>query len=291
MQPSIYNGFYRRNGCPFPPLHPSLQRGLVASYAPLLGRQGNKLYDFSGYGNHADWTGFHAGSYVLRSHDGIGTLAVNFTSSSQYLTLPSRDSIEINNQSFTISAWLYTTTFSTAGAIISKLGFSGDRGPQLAFQSNSGGIVNFAISASSSTVVSFASNTLGSVGISPYPALLHIAAGYNYDTQTVVIYCNGKEILSTTSGVPATSTMNNLSPWTIGRRPVNSSPLQSPVSIASVSLSRGCVTSEQAVYAYLNGPFGPYQYRTHDYPYLASDEGFNAAWARRNTQLIGGGCL
>jgi Concanavalin A-like lectin/glucanases superfamily len=77
-------------------------KGLVASYAPFLGIQGQKLYDLSGYGNHGFFT--EAAWGVSR----FGT-AKSFNGVDNHVELSDSPLLSPGAGGFTISAWVYPT--------------------------------------------------------------------------------------------------------------------------------------------------------------------------------------
>lgn len=66
VQPQLGSGYYAP-GSVLLPEHAWAWKGCVGAWSPMLGRQGNTLYDWSGYGNHGTLTNMDAGTDYVPS--------------------------------------------------------------------------------------------------------------------------------------------------------------------------------------------------------------------------------
>lgn len=265
MQPSIHNGFYRRNGCPLPPLYPSLQRGLVASYAPLLGRQGNKLFDWSGYGRHGTLTNMDAGTdWVPASVSGASGYALDFDGANDHALIGSTAPAiyPTGSEPRSVSAWINPNSVSGFRAIVGWGGSANNsefcfclNGLRLSFD------FWFAADTSLDTVVA---NVWSHVGAT-------------WDGTTLRYYVNGRN--DTYNDATPTLTTNTVGA-TIGKRPAQNNYYFSG-SIASVAIHNRALSAGEFRQLAAD-PLALYRYQVPDYGYVAGvTGGFNAAWARR----------
>lgn len=284
MQPSIHNGFYRRNGCPFPPLHPSLHRGLVASYAPLLGPHGNKLFDWSGYGRHGTLTNMDAGTdWVPASVRGVSGYALDFDGTDDYVQTPNHlATLPYSSLIITVKIPVGTADGIGGKAIYAERTSSG---PIWKLDSMGSGDGNY--SNSISFVHRDNSNTLTFVsapGLSINDGKWHTIA-VTKELRRIRLYYDGIQVrtrlLNGTDNV--TATFGSLFRDTVGL----TSKLTGQCG-SMHSFNRTLTAAEVQLLS--SDPLAPYRYEVPSYE-TAVATGFNAAWARRNTQLIGGGCL
>lgn len=103
---SYANGFSPRDGAP---LYPSLWRGRVGSWAPLLGPTGLSVRDWSGFANHGTLTNMDAASDWVTSQ---GRYALDFDATNDFVSLGSTQLL-FSGQPFTISWWERATSATT----------------------------------------------------------------------------------------------------------------------------------------------------------------------------------
>lgn len=89
--PSFAQGYATHQAC----IAPWAWKRVVAAYAPFLGIQGNKLYDFSGKGNHGDING---ATWALGKDGPV----LNLNGSSHYIDLGTNSSLNLT-QNFSVS--------------------------------------------------------------------------------------------------------------------------------------------------------------------------------------------
>lgn len=272
MTPSILNGFYNRH-CPFPPLHPHLHRGLVASYCPLMGRQGNTLFDWSGYNNHGTLTNMDAATdYVPASVKGAGGYALDFDGSNDHVFLGSTapNAFPTGSSPRTVAAWVNTTGATGYRAIVGWGGLVND------------GEFTFCLNGLRPAFdFWFAADTAGeSITANNWHHL-----GATWDGSTLRYWIDGKNNPSD----DATPTINTNSNYAkIGQRPAQNNYHFSGKIAQAVVYNRVLTAAEfRTLYA---DPLALYRYQLPTYA-KSPGGGFNAAWARRRTQIIGGGCL
>lgn len=285
MQPSVYNGFYRRNGCPLSPLYPSLQRGLVASYAPLLGRQGNRLFDWSGHNRHGTLTNMDAGTdWVPASVNGLSGYALDFDGTDDYVQTPSHlATLRYSSLVVTVKIPVGTANHYAGKAIYAER-TSGGPIWKLDSLQNAFGVNNYANTISFVHRDNFNALTYVSApGLSINDGKWHTVA-VTKELRLIRIYYDGIEVktqrLNGTDNV--TATFGSLFRDTVGANSKLTGQCGS-----MYSFNRTLTANEVQLLS--SDPLAPYRYQMPTYETVAA--GFNAAWARRNTQLIGGGCL
>lgn len=266
MQPSIYNGFYCRNGCPLPPLYPSLQRGLVASYAPLLGRQGSTLFDWSGYSRHGTLTNMDAGTdWVPSSFKGASGYALDFDGTDDYVDFLTTG--DMNPDKITVSCSVNLSSTSGTRTFVSKFGDVVNV-DSFVLRSQSG-VAYFYVWINELGLRSASGSTLTQ-------NKWHSVCG-SYDGLAVRVYVDGK--LAGTTAATGTirssiSTMKLARPGLV----LDSEKLAGKIANASVH-NRACTEAE--IRAMAADPLALYRFQLPLYETAVAAAGFNAAWARR----------
>lgn len=110
--PNFTNGFAKTSG---ESAYPNLWVGLVGLWVPELGKQGDRLYDFSGHGHHGTLNGMDAATDYVAGKFGF---ALDFDGSNDNITCGNIPEINtgINNMSV---LWRMKTTNSSNNCIIS----------------------------------------------------------------------------------------------------------------------------------------------------------------------------
>lgn len=104
--------------------------------------------------------------------------------------------------------------FNTIRGVISKHGFSGNRGPQLGYQSASGGLIGFNIASDSTTLV----GKSVAPDVTPHSGLpFVITAVYDASAQSMRIYCNQRELLNDSASVPSSQYTAGSNGWKLGQ--------------------------------------------------------------------------
>lgn len=256
---SYYNGFAPRDGMP---LYPSLWRGCVGAWAPCLGPTGLTLRDWSGYGNHGTLTNMAADSdWVVHG----GAYCLDFDNTDDGVNCGSTNRFAFTS-AFSFSCWF--RTFLVSDYVL----FCGR------FQdvANTGFLCGVYLSK-----VFFQLNTvLNTAGATPtVNTWTHYAA--TWDGSTIRVYMNAgiPDTAATTSlSAPSTSMwIGNYASPTIA--PMNGqlddirlyNRVLNPNEITLLSRRRGIA------------------YDMMPMTMLYSAAGFQAAWALRQRQILGGG--
>lgn len=92
---------------------PGLWKDLVGLWAPILGKQGQTLYDWSGLANHGTLVNMTNDDWIPDKNG----WSLDFDGSNDRVNIGNPDSLNITNE-ITIEAWIKTT--DTNGAIINK---------------------------------------------------------------------------------------------------------------------------------------------------------------------------
>jgi hypothetical protein len=176
--------------------------GLIAWY-PFSGNAN----DLSGHGHN----GTPNSATLTTDRFGTANSAYSFNGSAGYISVPDATELRLNNTDFTISAWIYETSYNSdnADAIISKRlsGVSGS-GYILCVQGSATtgpGKINFQVSGGvDPKAISNTAITLN--------GWKHILIQFTNLTQTLDIYINGN-LNSTTTGIPSPSSSSSTNIW------------------------------------------------------------------------------
>lgn len=104
--PTFSSGFAKNPG---ESLYPHLWNGLVGLWSPELGKQGDKLYDWSGFRHHGTLNGMDAATDYIAGKNGY---ALNFDGTNDNITCGNIPEIDTASQTMTIMFWIRTTAAS-----------------------------------------------------------------------------------------------------------------------------------------------------------------------------------
>jgi len=260
MQPTYQSGFAspRRGGLKYP----KFWRGRVGSWCPSLGVTGNTLFDHSGFGNHGALTngptwdvseGRHANGF-----DGVDDRIL--------IQSPKMPSSE-----YTMCGWFFANSLASSKAIVSM----GDH--SVADQ-----VLNF--SSSRLHLISY-----HSIGVDTLLANTTLLTGKWYHgcltrTQsTLAIYLDGRDdgsmaVGSTSANYGTTPTMDIGSRGSVGGSFFSGS-------LDDIRIYNRALPQNEITQLYQLGRGGSYARRRDS----IGRAGFKSYWARRQSQIIGGG--
>lgn len=263
LRGSYYNGFAPRDGMP---LYPSLWTGCVGSWEPGLGTSGLVLRDWCGLKNHADFQNLTAANGWTLSQ---GRYAASLAASSTNRILCTAPVLS-GTGDFTISAWVNPISLS---GTINEFYIAGNYGA-----SNTTGVeingYNGKFGCYCSSGATFFSTATLSTGV-----WTHVAA--TRQAGTISLYLNGVfDSSATRSGSIGTSRN-----WCIGNGPDYTAGHGGLID-SVMAHTRALNPNEIAMLARRRG----IAYDMMPMPMLYSEQaGFQAAWALRQTLILGGG--
>lgn len=120
--PTFTTGYAKNAG---ESLYPQLWAGLIAHYAPFMGNQSTKLYDFSGFRNHGTLTNITPSTAYVGGKDG---LALAFNGSSGYVQIPNTALVNFGAGNFSLGLKCFLTTVSGTIALFTQWGGGGSNG-------------------------------------------------------------------------------------------------------------------------------------------------------------------
>lgn len=245
----------------------ALSDGLVGYWSAWQGSSGYRLLDRTRYANHGTLTNMDAGTdWVGATVQGRSGFALDFDNTNDVVSVPHLSYLDAGEH--TISFWYFTPTISGLNQIIAQWPSVSGSGP-IIFRNGAAiawQIVNRVTTASILTANSW-----------------HFISCVRGTSLRVI--CNG--VLDSGSTTPGTQ--SNSEPFLIGGPVSGAGTGAGNCRIADVSIHTRALTVAEHVDLYVRGP-GWYQpYKKRGYGYAAAVAGFKAYWARRQSQLIGGG--
>lgn len=242
------------NGSPqlgLQPAYPWAWEGCVAAYAPALGRQGNTLYDWSGYGNHGTLTNIDpATDYAAANIKGQSCYGLDFDGSSSRV-----DADVVGDLSeCTLWAWVKFSALADK-TVISVADKSVSNQQYRILTTGAGGLGGsvFDGTVHNTSGVTVTTNTW-----------LFVACAF-YGSDTIDLYVNNRLRVSLVSSY----SVSGIDRVTIGVT-ADSTPFgYLNGACASAGVIRGRANSSQIAALYKIGPLGPYQFQLPT-PYAAA---------------------
>lgn len=118
IRPTFSTGFAHNAG---EALYPFFWKGLIGAWCPSLGKQGDKLYDFSGNKQHCTLTNFAFSGATSNYVSGKYGWALDYDGTNDLGDcgrIRQLDYINTNNRGLTVSFWMKSSTSQTSHAII-----------------------------------------------------------------------------------------------------------------------------------------------------------------------------
>lgn len=254
---SYANGFAPRDGRP---LHPELHKGCVGSWSACLGPTGSIIRDWSPYKAHGTVTGATLSSFWAPLS---GRYANLYNGSSTYIEVA--NAAQHNNlTAMSVSMWINVTSFPNNSVFFGKSTGAGSW-----YIQNFGGALR----------LYFSDAEKGNFGAISTGVLYHVA--FTYDAANVITYVNGVS----TGTVAMTGTVSTgLGVTRIGQYVGNGLTVNGYIQEAQL-WSRALAFKEIDTLRKRPGIF--YDLAPRHRSVLGTS--FSAAWARRQSLVIGGG--
>lgn len=96
---------------------PELWRGCVGAWAPSMGKTGEKLFDYSGYGNHGTLTNMDPATDWVTSE---GKGALDFDGTNDYVECGKADSAKVHSGDMAVALWMYSQTSWSGAGLVSQ---------------------------------------------------------------------------------------------------------------------------------------------------------------------------
>lgn len=270
-----------------------LERGVVGYWCPMLATTGLRLYDRSGRGNHGTLTNMDAASdWVTASVRGRSGRVLDFDGVNDYIAdcgNTSSFAFMISPYVFTIEIWFKLNSISVRQSLSGSTNVTTDRGFFLLHEIGAGAGTNSIrlVVAHGTTGQSKDLRSPNSVVVSGWNHAVIIGRTTAANSAMVI---NGRQVTTTASLDSALSAGAATRVMSIGAaRTSTGISLPTAGQIASFAIWNRSLTISEAQSLYRIGPgwFGQRQPRRR-YA-ITQAAGFNAYWARRQSQLIGGG--
>lgn len=117
--------------------HPERWKGLIAAYAPFLGKTADKLYDFSGFGNHGTLINMDPSADWVFGKD---NWAIDFNGTSQHIDCGNKTALDAPNNATLELLVKWPTSFGSAwDGILGKRDTFGDEQANYALNFNGAG--------------------------------------------------------------------------------------------------------------------------------------------------------
>jgi hypothetical protein len=260
--PSFRSGFYstRRGGRP---KYPQLWRGCIAALCPFLGPTGSRLLDQSLYGNHCTLSNMDAATdWVVNQ----GVINLDFDGSND---LVSRSVSLVPSSSYSLVVWCRRTGSGGGGA-----GRIMELGTTNILLYGSASLLEFNVNG---VGISSASSGLVTNDNRFYCA----AATFSSVSGSMQLYENGRLLASGSSTSPASIASINIGNRADAARAWSGGIADARLYNRAISQSEIRLLASRIGIAYELDRSSRYK--------AASAPAFKAYWARRNSQLIGGG--
>jgi Concanavalin A-like lectin/glucanases superfamily len=261
-----------------------LERGVVGYWCPMLATTGPRLYDRSGRSNHGTLTNMvPASDWVTAKVRNTGGRVLDFDGTNDYVGVPDSPNLRITG-SITVACWFRRNATQQNRGLIGKYDVpSNQRAWALGTQNSIGGAGLF-----------FTTQPTGAAFDTNQQAIYttDIGNGWNHAIGRLVagspceIWLNGA--LVATAAAATNAIFANTTALEIGR--YNQSAANAFAGqIAEACIWNRAITPGEIRTLYRIGPgwFGKRESRFPGYAEQAA--GFKAYWARRQSQLIGGG--
>jgi len=261
----------------------ALSDGLVGYWSPWLGSSGYQLLDRTGRGNHGTLTNMDAGTdWVGATIQGRSGYALDFDGSNDFVDIPLRDPLQSLQVPMTIGAWVYKSS-GTNGAIFTQYSaVTNHRLIKLAAFSTS----EFAYYASTSN------GGFQRVAYSTVPSVnnWHFLTWIVQGTLTAPTCRLSADGVEQSFSLSALSTTPNVTvPLRIACTTSTNVPSEhNQVRIAELNVWNRSLLAAEIRELYRLGP-GWYQPCQRKRYAFVGGAGFKAYWAKRQSQLIGGG--
>lgn len=261
----------------------SLTQGLVGAWCPSLGATGFRLQDRSGRNNHGTLTNMVSTSWVTSGGKG----ALDFDNSDDFVNVGAGNLL-LSDSGFSVTGWFNVRSTSSWRSFASKvnanntnrqmfLGINGGFGPPtagLSFFTNSAGSGSIGTSALTVNRWYFFSAT-------------HIGSSATANNLFVFSQDGGSEAMTRFSGNGGIDADSGVNPIRIGRFH-DASPLTMDGQLDDIRVYNRALTAPEIRQLYVGGRgFGLIPERPRRRGTAAA--AFKAYWARRQSQLIGGG--
>ena len=271
-----------------------LERGVVGYWCPMLATTGLRLYDRSGRGNRGTLTNMDAATdWVASKVRNTSGRVLDFDGSNDHVAdcgNTSSFAFMINPYVFTIEIWFKLNSLSVRQALAGSTTATSDRGFFLLHEIGAGGGTN-----SIRLVVTHGTTGQSKDLRSPNSV---VVAGWNHaviigrtTAANSAMVVNGRQVTTIASLDSALSAGAATRAMSIGAARISSGiSLPTAGQIASFAIWNRPLTISEGQSLYRIGPgwFGKRDSRVFGYSEQFA-AGFKAYWARRQSQLIGGG--
>ena len=252
--------------------YPELWDGVVGAWCPSLGPTGDRLHNLSRYANWGTLTNMTLATDWLLS---AGQYALNFAGTRKVAT---SQAIISGTQAFTMSVWVYLTGTTGYRTVCGNFGSVGNTtGVQITIWPLTGSVP------ANAPTVYYGSTSINATTGAAANVWNHVAA--TRSGNAVTIYLNGVQVGSGTNAGSVGTSRN----WTLGQDTDSTAePMIGYIDDHAV-YSRP-MTANEIRRLYLLGRGGMCERRRRTLrPVAIEQAGFRAYWARRNSQIIGGG--
>ena len=257
----------------------ALADGLVGYWSPWLGSSGYRLLDRTRYANHGTLTNMDAGTdWVGATIQGRSGYALDFDGSNDFVDI---DVIKPSS-TMTVATWVYVRSFSNSPLLYTWIASSGAADYGFLETNSTGSQLFYGNRNTNTAETSFRTYTLSTA--LQANSWANIVATKNAGADTGDLFVNGVKQTSFSGALYATTsgaTRLRLASYTSPQLPLNGQ-------IADLSLWNRTLTDTESVSLYRLGPgwYQPYQRKRYAF---VGGAGFKAYWAKRQSQLIGGG--
>ncbi len=260
-----------------------LERGVVGYWGPMSQTTGRWLYDRSGRGNRGTLTNMEASSdWVATKVRKTAGRVLDFDGTNDTVIVPDRPSLSITGTGLTLSAWVRQTGATAYKQIFAKASGTGTTnrsyGLYITGGSGPGAANSLGFETRTSSTVD---NGFGAIANNVWT---HCVGAY--DGSVMTWYLQGSQVgqVAQTGNIAAQNSDLYLGQFSSGGFSTFSG------QIAEWAIWNKSVTASEARTLYRLGPgwFGKRASRLVGYSEQFAS-GFKAYWARRQSQLIGGG--